>query len=51
MTTDAETLLAYLQLCIRDRDWHGVWDTAIMLEVLDAKAKQSKEENANTKAN
>lgn len=36
---DKSTLLAYLQLCVRDEDWHGVWDTAIMLEVLAAKEK------------
>jgi predicted amidophosphoribosyltransferase len=38
-SSDKSTLLSYLQLCIRDEDWHGVWDTAIMLEVLAAKEK------------
>lgn len=37
---DVDTMIDYLLLCARKRDWHGVSDAANDLRVLEAKEEQ-----------
>ena len=38
--SDIEVMIAYLQLKIRQRDWHGVADAANDIRVMEAKEKK-----------
>jgi hypothetical protein len=39
--SDIEVMIAYLQLKIRQRDWHGVADAANDIRVMEAEEKKA----------
>jgi phage terminase large subunit GpA-like protein len=39
-STARDTLKAYLRMKVEQEDWHGVWDAAIDLALMDAKEKE-----------
>jgi len=42
--SDIEVMIAYMQLKIRQRDWHGVADAANDIREMEARMKEKKNE-------